>query len=72
MREKDIITKVDGQTVKDMTQLQELVSCYEKDEQIELTVQRQEGGEYVEHTISVTLKAMPQGTVDGESQSQTQ
>lgn len=66
LREKDIITKVDGQTVRDMTQLQELISCYEMDEQIELTVQRQEGGQYVEHTVSITLKSMPQETTQGE------
>lgn len=72
LREKDIITKVDGQVVRDMTQLQELVSCYEKDEQIELTVQRQENGQYEERTVSITLKAMPQEEtqIEGETQAQ--
>lgn len=60
MREKDIITKVDGQSVKTMTELQELLACYELNEQIELTVQTQENGQYKERAITVTLKAMPQ------------
>ena len=58
--EKDIITKVDGQSVKTMPQLQELLACYELGEQIELTVQTQAGGQYEERTVSVTLKAMPE------------
>ena len=60
LREKDIITKVDGQSVKTMPQLQELLACYELGEQIELTVQTQAGGQYEERTVSVTLKAMPE------------
>ena len=60
LREKDIITRVDGQSVKTMPQLQELLACYELGEQIELTVQTQAGGQYEERTVSVTLKAMPE------------
>lgn len=60
LKEKDIITKVDGQSVKAMTDLQELLACYELGEQIELTVQTQENGQYVEHTVTITLKAMPE------------
>ena len=29
LREKDIITRVDGQSVRNMTDLQELLACYE-------------------------------------------
>lgn len=60
LREKDIITKVDGQSVKNMTELQELLACYEAGEQIDLTVQTQKDGRYEERTIAVTLEAMPQ------------
>lgn len=68
LKEKDIITKVDGQSVKTMTQLQELLACYELDEKIELTVQTQEGGQYIERTVTVTLKGMPaeSGQVTGQ------
>ena len=70
LKEKDIITKVDAQTVKDMTQLQEIISGYEKGEQIELTVQRQEGGQYAEQTVTITLKAMPQEKAQNGRKSQ--
>ena len=43
-----------------MTQLQELLACYELGEQIELTVQTQVDGQYKERTVQVTLKAMPE------------
>ena len=32
LREKDIITRVDGQSVRNMTDLQELLACYEMGE----------------------------------------
>lgn len=44
LREKDIITRVDGQSVRNMTDLQELLACYEMGEQIDLTVQSQTEG----------------------------
>lgn len=44
LREKDIITRVDGQSVRNMTDLQELLACYEMGEQIDLTVQSQKAG----------------------------
>ena len=43
-----------------MTDLQELLACYEMGEQIDLTVQSQKDGEYQERTVTITLKAMPQ------------
>ena len=61
LREKDIITRVDGQSVRNMTDLQELLACYEMGEQIDLTVQSQKDGEYQERTVTITLKAMPPG-----------
>ena len=68
LREKDIITKVDGQSVRNMTDLQELLSCYEMGEQIDLTVQTQKDGEYQERTVSITLKAMPRENTENAAQ----
>ena len=51
LREKDI-TRVDGQSVRNMTDLQELLACYEMGEQIDLTVQTQKDGEYQERISS--------------------
>ena len=62
LREKNIITKVDGQRIKNMTDLQSLLAYYEIGEQIELTVETQESGEYREHVVTVTLAAMPEGS----------
>lgn len=46
LREKDIITKLDGMTVKSMQELQKFLKGYETGETIELLVQRQEDGQY--------------------------
>lgn len=54
LREKDIITRVDGQSVRNMTDLQELLACYEMGEQIDLTVQSQKDGEYQERTVTTS------------------
>ena len=68
LREKDIITRVDGQSVRNMTDLQELLACYEMGEQIDLTVQSQKDGEYQERTVTITLKAMPQEYTETQAQ----
>ena len=68
LREKDIITKVDGQSVRNMTDLQELLACYEMGEQIDLTVQTQKDGEYQERTVTIALKAMPQENTETQAQ----
>ena len=60
LKEKDIITKVDGQAVRSMEELQALLSYYEQGEEIELTVQTQVEGQYQEHTVTVTLGSMPE------------
>ena len=60
LREKDIITKVDGQTGRSMEGLQEILAGYRSGEQAELTVQRQVDGSYQELTVTVTLAGMPQ------------
>lgn len=52
---KDIITKVDGNTVSTNDELKNLMQYYEGGTQVEITIQRVENGEYVEHTYTVTL-----------------
>jgi serine protease Do len=59
LREKDIITRIDGQRVRNMTELQTVLASYEMGEQVELTVETQESGVYKEHTVTITLAAMP-------------
>jgi serine protease Do len=55
LREKDIITKVDGMTIADMSELQNKLSYYKAGETVTLTVSRLEGSEYVEKEITLTL-----------------
>ena len=51
----DIITKVDGQSVKDLASLQELLTYYAPGETVEVVVQRVINGEMQEVTLQVTL-----------------
>ena len=57
--EKDIITQFDGQSVKTMADLQEVLASYEVGETVNLTVQSLQDGQYVEHKVPVTLAPMP-------------
>ena len=66
LREKDIITKLDGMTVKSMQELQKFLKGYEAGETIELLVQRQENGQYKEIQITVTLTGLPGSVVSGK------
>lgn len=60
LREKDIITKFDGQTVRTMEDLQEMLTYYEGGDTVDLTVQSLENGQYVERTVTITLDMRPQ------------
>lgn len=66
LREKDIITKLDGMTVKSMQELQKFLKGYEAGETIKLLVQRQEDGQYKEIQIPVTLTGLPGSVVSGK------
>lgn len=59
LREKDIITKFDGQTVRTMADLKSMLTYYEGDSTVDLTVQSLENGEYVERTVTITLGFKP-------------
>lgn len=56
LKAKDIITKFDGQSVRSMESLKNMLTYYESGRTIDLTVQRlDESGNYVEKTVSITL-----------------
>lgn len=55
LREKDIITKFDDQTVRSMATLQELLKYYKEGETVNITVQTLKDGAYEERTIEITL-----------------
>ena len=56
LREGDIITAIDGQTVTSMEELQKRLQYYKAGTEVTLTVQRQDGmGSYAEASVKVTL-----------------
>lgn len=60
LREKDIITKFDGETVRTNADLTGLLAYYKAGTKVTLTVQSMENGAYVERQVEVTLKSRPQ------------
>lgn len=59
LREKDIITKFDGETVKTNADLTNLLAYYKAGTEVTLTVQSLENGSYVERQVTLTLKNRP-------------
>ena len=55
LKEKDIITKFDGQSITTSEELTDMLTYYETGSQVTLTVQTLVDGAYVEHEVSVTL-----------------
>ena len=60
LQEKDIITKIDGQSIASMEELKEMLTYYEEGTQVTLTVQRLENGQYTEKQVVVTLGQKPE------------
>lgn len=61
LREKDIITKFDGQSVRTMEDLKNMLTYYAKGDTVTLTVQSLDNGQYVERSVEVTLGQKPAG-----------
>jgi len=59
LREKDIITKFDGQTIRTMSELKDMLTYYQGGSTVTLTVQSLENGEYIERAVDVTLGYRP-------------
>ncbi len=57
----DVITGINGNTVKSIEGLKKLMNYYAVGDTVEITYMRQEDGEYVEHTVAVTLGEKPEG-----------
>lgn len=51
----EVLTKFDGKTVTDITELQELLQYYAAGETVEVTLKVPGAGEYTERTVSLTL-----------------
>ena len=55
LKEKDIITRFDGQSVRSMAELKNMLTYYAGGDTIELTVQSLADGRYVERKVEITL-----------------
>lgn len=55
LKEKDIITRFDGQSVRSMTELKNMLTYYAGGDTVELTVQSLVDGRYVERKVEITL-----------------
>lgn len=66
----DIITKFDGAPIGTYDELVNSLGYYEAGETVEIIVQRAEGGEYKEQTLSITLDARPADLPEQSSQQQ--
>ena len=59
IKQRDIITKLDGITITSSNELVARLEYYKAGETIDVVVKTAEGGEYKEHTVSVTLAKRP-------------
>ena len=71
LREKDIITKVDGEKVKTYADLQKMLSYYEGGSTVTFTVQSLENGAYVEREVQITLGYRKDYVENSESETQS-
>ena len=76
LRERDIITKFDGEKVKNGDDLKKLLTYYKAGSTVTMTVQSLENGKYVERNVQITLGSksdMPQSQdSQNESRSESQ
>ncbi|WP_124065201.1 trypsin-like peptidase domain-containing protein [Clostridium sp. E02] len=59
LREKDIVTKFDGQGVRTYDDLTGMLKYYKGGTKVTLTVQSLENGQYVERNVDITLGSRP-------------
>ncbi|MDO5551235.1 MAG: trypsin-like peptidase domain-containing protein, partial [Lachnospiraceae bacterium] len=60
LKEKDIITKFDGQTVRSMSELKNMLTYYAGGDTVQITVQSLVDGQYVERQVELTLGTKPE------------
>ena len=70
LREKDIITKFDGETIRNNADLNELLAYYKAGTTVTVTVQSLENGVYVEREVEVVLKSRPAEDEEKETRAQ--
>lgn len=72
LRERDIITKFDGEKVKNGDDLKKLLTYYKAGSTVTMTVQSLENGSYVEREVQITLGSKSDMPQNQDSQSESQ
>ncbi|HIT14228.1 MAG TPA: PDZ domain-containing protein [Candidatus Scatomonas merdigallinarum] len=65
VKEKDIITELDGRSVANMEQLQGTLQYYAAGEKVKITVERADSGKYKEQTLDITLGSAKEQEKEG-------
>ncbi len=72
LQEKDIITKIDNQSIRTMEELKNMLTYYESGTTVTMTVMRLENGQYVEKQVDIVLGSRPKEEVQTEAEPQNQ
>lgn len=72
LQEKDIITKIDNQSIRTMEELKNMLTYYESGTTVTMTVMRLENGQYVEKQVNIVLGSRPKEEVQTQAEPQNQ
>lgn len=72
LQEKDIITKIDNQSIRTMEELKNMLTYYESGTTVTMTVMRLENGQYVEKQVDIVLGSKPKEEVQTQAEPQNQ
>ena len=59
LQEKDIITKIDNQSIRSMEELKNMLTYYESGTTVTMTIMRLENGQYAEKQVEIVLGSKP-------------
>ncbi len=72
LQEKDIIVKIDNQSIRTMEELKNMLTYYESGTTVAMTVMRLENGQYVEKQVDIVLGSKPKEEEQPQAEPQNQ
>lgn len=72
LQEKDIIVKIDNQSIRTMEELKNMLTYYESGTTVTMTVMRLENGQYVEKQVEIVLGSKPEEEAQPQVEPQSQ
>ena len=72
LQEKDIITKIDNQSIRTMEELKNMLTYYESGTTVTMTVMRLENGQYTEKQVDIVLGSKPEEETESKPEAQPQ